>query len=385
MAHDEEKWSAEDQVDLYDFSGKVVYFGIRSFVENIANGDACFICGAKPGTVVFNDEHVIPDWILSLHQLYGQRIILPNRAGLKYGQYTVPCCQSCNSLMADTFERPISILVRQGYAAVIDSLQKDTQSLFFQWLALIFLKTHLKDRQLRFHLDQRKGAQRIAELYDWEDLHHIHCIARAFYTGAIISPEVLGTLFVWPTRSSTGEGDFDYGDSYAGRTILLRLGEIAFIAVLNDSKAVQVNFADACKRITGPLSSLQLRELMTRMAIVNMHVTERPQYRSSSEHTYRNREQPCELRVRGTYTISAALPEAPNIDEIDKQMLGALFKFNVASLITAFFPEEEREPMLDAISTGNLSFIWDEKGNFLVNPKPATEENVPKVIFRSTE
>jgi len=86
-----EQLRSSENVDVIEKSGKVLYFSIRSFIDKIAGGNVCFICGADPDTVVFNDEHVIPDWILSRHNLHARLITLPNEADLKYGQYVVPC------------------------------------------------------------------------------------------------------------------------------------------------------------------------------------------------------------------------------------------------------------------------------------------------------
>ena len=44
--------------------GEIVFFGLKHFLDDIVKGDCCFICGAKPGSKQFNDEHIIPDWIL---------------------------------------------------------------------------------------------------------------------------------------------------------------------------------------------------------------------------------------------------------------------------------------------------------------------------------
>src|SRR5713101_4599678 len=110
-----EQFLSRDDVDVIDPSGKVLYFSIRSFIDKVAGGNVCFICGADPTTVNFNDEHVIPDWILADYSLHSRRITLPNEAGLMYGQYTVPCCESCNTRMSDVFEHPISTVVKQGY------------------------------------------------------------------------------------------------------------------------------------------------------------------------------------------------------------------------------------------------------------------------------
>jgi hypothetical protein len=53
----------------------------------------------------------------------------------------VPYCMTCNGLLADEFETPLSKLLAKGYRAVADHLIHKGPSLLFRWLALIFLKT----------------------------------------------------------------------------------------------------------------------------------------------------------------------------------------------------------------------------------------------------
>jgi hypothetical protein len=79
----------------------------------------------------FNNEHVIPDWVLTLFDLHGRRITLPDERGVRYGQYTVPCCEACNAQMSRIFEKPISNLVKAGYAAVVEHLYQDGPWLLF--------------------------------------------------------------------------------------------------------------------------------------------------------------------------------------------------------------------------------------------------------------
>jgi hypothetical protein len=87
-------------------------------------------------------------------------------------------------------------------------------------------------------------------------------------------------------------------DSFDGRTVLLRVGEIAMIAVLNDSGAVQTILHDSLRCLKGPLSSIQLRELMVRMAFTNIHLLHRPKFSSSFERTYYNPDVPAALCTR---------------------------------------------------------------------------------------
>jgi hypothetical protein len=189
-------FSKAEDGSVLDADGRVVLFGVERFVADIGEGECCFICGARPGTKVFNNEHVIPDWVLAKHQLHSSRISLPNDEDLAYGRYTIPCCQECNSRIAQVYERPIAELISAGYGAVRDHLLRHGPQLFFTWLALIFIKTHLKDKRLRTFLDRRRGGEMIAESYSWEDLYHVHCIARSFYTGARLDSTAIGSLAV---------------------------------------------------------------------------------------------------------------------------------------------------------------------------------------------
>ena len=132
---------------------KVLYFSTERFITEIGRGECCFICGVGPSDAPFNNEHVIPKWLLAKHGLYSKKVTLPNGARLSYGQYTLPCCVECNSLMGEKIETPVSRVLAGGLRSVREYLEKEGHWLIFLWLALIYLKTHLKDRHLRFHLD----------------------------------------------------------------------------------------------------------------------------------------------------------------------------------------------------------------------------------------
>jgi hypothetical protein len=123
---------------------------------------------------VFNDEHVIPDWLLRRHSLHEKRIVTPGESDLLYGRYKIPCCQDCNSLMARRYEQPMAERFAQGYRAVAEMVAENPLTLF-GWMNLLFLKVHLKDRALLLNRDRRVSSPRISDLYDWPEMHHIHC------------------------------------------------------------------------------------------------------------------------------------------------------------------------------------------------------------------
>ena len=85
-------------------------------------------------------------------------------------------------MLGERVETPVSAIVKGGISSVAHHLQKHGPWLFYIWLSLLFLKTHLRDRDFRWHPDERQKTSHISEAYDWEELHHIHCVARAFFT-----------------------------------------------------------------------------------------------------------------------------------------------------------------------------------------------------------
>jgi hypothetical protein len=161
------KFEVADDGSIIGKDGKVLFFSLERFKKDIIEGDCCFICGCSRGSRKFNDEHVIPDWLLRQFDLHSHQIGLPNSFGLRYSKYKIPCCGSCNSLLGKTLETPISKLFKSGYASVLKHAKRRGIWLFYLWLCLLYFKTHFKDRTLRFAIDRRKNEGAIADRYDW--------------------------------------------------------------------------------------------------------------------------------------------------------------------------------------------------------------------------
>jgi hypothetical protein len=341
---------------VWDSTGKVLHFSIERFARDIGEGNCCFVCGASPAAARFNKEHVLPDWILKRFKLHSMRITLPNRTHLTYGRYKVPCCAKCNSLMSEVFETPISRMMADGYQAVRDHVTQEGPAKLFQWLNLIFLKTHLKDRDLRFYSDSRKSDEKISDLYSWEDLHHFHCVARAFYSSAKFHPSGLGTLFVFPAKTGMQLGDFDYRDLYIAKTMLLRLGEVGIVAVLNDCGAAASILRNITAKIEGPLSPAQFLELMAHAASINLRLKESPVFASAFDDDHTNQ------------VLLAEHPKKVElIEESSENDLGKILHWCYEGIIP-MIPEEERELVVSHIKDGRYSLLLDSEGKFVRNP-----------------
>jgi hypothetical protein len=339
--------------------GSVIVFSIERFIRDIVEGDCCFVCGKNRNQVPFNDEHVIPDWILRRTGLYERQIALPNETLYRYREYKVPCCVPCNSLMGRTFELPISKLFEQGYDAVAEHMKtKEGIAQLFIWLAFIYLKTHLKDLSLRMHRDRRMPDDLIADVYDWENLHHVHCVARSYLARVAIDPEVIGSVLLLPAKVGLDGEQFDYGDNYPGRTLLLRIGDIALFAVLNDARAVlqfrtepeqaQLGYP-LLTSITHALSPIQVRELMAELVYTNLRIQDRPIFKTVVD------------PITEQATIIAETPVGYHLGVGNREFYGELLYSFCRNRID-MIAEPERSEIRGRVKEGRFSFLWAEDG-----------------------
>jgi hypothetical protein len=337
-----------------DEHGKVLYFSCERFVRDIAEGNCCFICGVAPAEKPFNNEHVLPNWILRRYGLHTRTITLPNETTFRYDQYTIPCCIDCNSLLGHHVEEPIRKLIEQGPDALHEHVRSGGALHIFVWLALIFLKIHLKDRTLRWHRDLRQADDRIGELYTWEDLHHLHTVARCFYTKCDVSGAALGSLLIMGAKRHPDRENFDIADFSEAQSLLLRLDDIALYAVFNDSCGAIQGLMPKLDRITGDLNGPQVRELLAELAFVNLHLAERPIYHTLVD------------GHRGEYRIQATLPSQFALKQMDKTVRGRLldhaFRHSRGRIHVPGFTDEQ---VAEGILSGDWTFLFDNEGKFI--------------------
>lgn len=335
---------------VVDRNGKIIFFSLEKFISDIANGDCCFICGAQRGSVPFNDEHVLPNWILRRFGLHRRTIEIPNRTNFRYASMTIPCCVTCNTEMGEAFENPMSELLGGGFDAVSKYLKECGPWDLFRWMGLIFLKAHLKNKYLSYHRDGRKGDKRISEIHSWEELHHLHCVTRSFHSGAKLDMEVLGSVCVLPAKVRSHFEGFDFVDLTAAQTMLLRIGDVAIITVFNDSQAaLSVAYEDLDRKIGGPLSPVQLRELVARLASINLQVEPKARFFSDID------------AIAEDYRIRAERPDRVHLPAWDDDLHGAIMHALTKDMIKQIRNGEE---ILDLVKTGRYTFLTTPQGRF---------------------
>jgi hypothetical protein len=341
--------ATDSEGSLLDLNRKVRHFGEAAFIAIAQNPSRCFLCGIDASAAQFNDEHVIPDWLLRRFALHRRTITLPNCTTLPYGQYKLRCCQTCNSLLGQEVEERISALLGDNIADFASGLSQTSNCLLYQWLCLLFIKTHLKDRDLRADRDRRSPSPQLSTLYEWRRLHHIHSVARAAVSGVSIDPAVQGTILVF--EMNTSDEPFDYGDIYDHSTVVLRVGRIGVVAVLNDCGATGLILDEFLSGIDAPLVDIQLREIAARAAYGNELLVSRPTFRT-------------ELHAERDLLMKCNHPETPQYGEADKLALGALLDHSCADRIRQSLTPNKEE-MLSRLSKGELTFLYDDAGDFL--------------------
>jgi hypothetical protein len=136
---------------------------------------------------------------------------------------------------------------------------------------------------------------------------------------------------------------------------LIRCNDVALLAVFNDSTAVTPHLLRILKNVTGPLSEVQLREVMVEAASCNLHLKNRPEYASLTD-----------LRDR-RIKIVANLPERPEFWPVDFRIRGKLMNAALRSLFR--MPSVQDRPMIDwkSVRAGRHTFLFDANGEFIAS------------------
>ncbi|ROT95378.1 hypothetical protein EB810_09815 [Altererythrobacter sp. FM1] len=342
-------YPATTDVSIRNQTGEVVLFSWSDFVETICEGRACFICGRTRAEAAFNDEHIVPNWVLHAFDLHKLKITLPNGTPTLYGNYTIPCCERCNSEMSRALESDMSALVKAGPGAIQDHVAAHGGLLPYTWMALIFLKLHLNDRRMRMHLDRRKGDATISADYVWEHMHHVHAVARAFHIDADVELNAMGSMFVFPVDG--GDCDFDLHTFTEAQTLYLQLGQTGMIAVFDDSHAATNRVRWVIERIMGAVSPVQARELAVHFAMANLDLENRPRFWTHVS------------ADRNHVTIGGTTDAAAIFRRYDRGLFGHLMEgaFRTPPPILGKTTEE----VMAGLAAGEISFLFDADGEFL--------------------
>lgn len=181
-------------------------------------------------------------------------------------------------------------------------------------------------------------------------MHHIHCIARSFYTEAVIDDECLGTIGIFKVKPENEFDKFDYIDNPAGKGVLFQFGEICIISVLNDSCAVSSKMQDVFSKIGSPLSLNQCKEILAHFNYLNLSISNPPRFSSK-------------IGLDMRYHIQVKKQEVVKLIPLGNRIvtIGNFMKFYFTEYLKEH-PDKER--LLKELEEEKRSFLWNEKGEF---------------------
>lgn len=338
-----------------DTAGRgVLYFSCDRFLSDIVVRRSCFLCGASRREVEFNDEHVLPKWLLRKHRLFDRAITLPNLTDYTYGRYKTPCCKPCNSFLGETIEQSMQEAFSGGFETLLEHVDTHGTDALFQWMSLLFLKTHLKDLTLR--LDRAGAASgNIGDEYAWEQLHHVHCIARSILTRAELDSTACGSMFMVPIADEQTSDRFDFVDNHFGQVVALRSDDVGVVAVMNDSFAVASLLHELMATIDEPITPLQFRELYAHAVYTSIWLDPRPQNGSQLDWE------------TGRVVIRAERPSTLSLGPATQEGFAEILEFACRGFIERGVHPEGRTP--DEVSAltraGHYRFLFDAHDRFI--------------------
>lgn len=341
-------WKKNDEGVILDERDNPIFIPIDVF-KNLCASKGCFICGAAPAEREFNNEHVIPRWILKEHNLFDASLTLPNGQNVKYSTYKLRCCKTCNTRLAENFETPVSKILRQHNKG--KDLNYEDKFLIYRWMALLVLKTHLMDRFNPNQLNQLTETGKIADSYDWSLFHHIHALARSKLNDVLCDAFSFGTFFFLPFRDISAKDSFDYADLLQGRCVMLRLNDTCYFAALDDGGHCGKHLRHIFERIDGPINTLQARELLTDPAFVRAHLSEEPSF-STITH----------LEQKKSAIVGRNPDEDVNLIDLDFSVRAKILEFCISGIIDNYTVTTVEGAVVN--DTNFVSYLFDENGNF---------------------
>lgn len=252
--------------------GNILRFSPDFVEDHIGRKRCCFFCGDKPDTKEFNQEHVVPDWVISRYQLEKSVIVLPNGRAMKFTKTKIPSCVQCNDKLADAFEKPISEEIEfASLPRLIHSRYDIHRERLFCWMALLWSKYVLKSHQQFSNPNRSVGSGTIGAELEKTRAPLMLSFAQTFVNGGGISDDTQGSIFVFDVEVSDfpANSKFDICVLPVGSTIMLRFKSVVVIACLDDAGCAQRTLKRVLEHIVPKrkLTELQMYEILSRIAL----------------------------------------------------------------------------------------------------------------------
>ena len=144
---------------------------------------------------------------------------------------------------------------------------------------------------------------------------------------------------------------------------MLRIDGFAFLAAFDDARGAGLFLKQKLDRITGPVSSLQLRELFAELCFLNLHLKKHPPIQSGFS---------LEEQIHGMKGEIIA----PELQELDYAVRGKLHEFyfreQFGKMKSYNFSDRELEAL---IKSGRATFLFDSDGRFFETSEAEPPKN----------
>jgi hypothetical protein len=326
----------------------------RGHLGNVWNDKCCFVCGHPRSEADTNSEHVIPDWVLAEFNLHSSKVSLPNGELITYSRYRLPCHKICNDTLGREIETPVAKIIKQLNHENAGEIVSKYYPLISIWLSLIFLKIHLKDGNLRWHLDSRNRQETISRATNTQPEAILAALLkiRCFLAGIEIAPQAFGTLQWFPVLFKTGS-EFDYATFGPAQTIMFRFNNIALINVLDDCCFFSPYLQSYQDRQFAAFVEEQIQEIAIALAVKSDGWRDRPRFFMK-----RNRRSQAATKL---FISPSSFPEPTCFDQqLFIELMAGKFLGKKSDVYSALQKDQFR--------AGHISFVRDNSGG-LVNPK----------------
>ena len=312
------------------------------FKRDYAHATQCFLCGADLTKTKKTDEHIIPQWVLHMFNLWDKKITLLNTVRFAYNRSVIPCCESCNNNHLSKLEKKIKQGVEGGYAhfkAQVTNLE------IYQWCQLIFYKLLYKESFFRTIL-REPASHNIVTEGNFNAMVLNHFFLRSIDKQLNFENFFPGSIFICRVKTSpTQELNFDYIDDVPSQCFAIRLNDIGIVVILADSGLQQKAYDHLYQDILShELAPIQFRNFFIKCVYI--------------QHLFSD---PFSYIVKEITDDGATIFQAVKAD-FSGNVYGDWVDENYLQLLASAFnvqPDDMR------ISNGNAgSFFYDNNGNW---------------------
>jgi hypothetical protein len=132
-----------------------------------------------------------------------------------------------------------------------------------------------------------------------------------------------------------------------------RLDGMGILTVFNDSGAAMSWFWQKLEKITGPISDLQLREIMVEFAYLNLLLKERPTFQTD-----------CNILEKTCRIVGNR--RSLDLEDMNLEMRGMLMHHAFRDILPYIHNRNATdEEVLEAIKAGTFTFFFDDHGQFI--------------------